>query len=464
MRSICSASKIHVTATENMTKWMNGHNAVSEESGNPFLLISVGAKRVLTSWLLRNGRLNNKEEALGDERLEVTRNGGFKPSSGVSSSPSFKWLSTDMPTKRASSHKKAEKIEKLGMKNDTSSEFENKEMELKTCHENDDENDWRYLAVTAFLVKHVDSRLIICFVVVACSDATLMLRALILPYRFWFDVALLIPIPSPVLALQHVIVPCEEKSQIKNVYLVISGSTDGSMAFWDLTQSVEAFIQQLSTLHIENYIDPQKRPRTGRGSQGGRWWKSLRRNVSKQTPAGDSVVDPENGTLEDRNDDLSCEICEIRPVHVLTNVHQSGINCLHVSEDCQSSGFVYKVISGGDDQALHYLGFDLQSEDYRIRFLYQERVASAHSSAVKGVWTDGIWVFSVGLDQRVRCWDVDGDGDGKLNEHGHLIISVPEPEALDARSCGRKRYQIAVAGRGMQMVEFNASSDMDGGD
>ncbi|KAL1350851.1 hypothetical protein AAHE18_06G054400 [Arachis hypogaea] len=71
-----------------------------------------------------------------------------------------------------------------------------------------------------------------------------------------------------------------------------------------------------------------------------------------------------------------------------------------------------------------------------------------------GVWTDGSWVFSTGLDQRVRCWRLH---DSKLVEHAHLIVSVPEPEALSARACVRNHYQIAVAGRGMQIVDFSVS-------
>lgn len=42
------------------------------------------------------------------------------------------------------------------------------------------------------------------------------------------------------------------------------------------------------------------------------------------------------------------------------------------------------------------------------------------------------WVFSTGLDQRVRCWYLEKDG--KLIEHAHIVISVPEPEALDAKA------------------------------
>ncbi|XP_057964984.1 uncharacterized protein LOC131155691 isoform X2 [Malania oleifera] len=366
-------------------------------------------------------------------------------------------------------------------------------------------------------------------------DATLVLRALILPFRFWFDVALLVPLSSPVLALQHVIIPAhlssKDNTQSASAFIVISGSTDGSIAFWELSECIIAFMQRVSTFNTDS-IDCQKRPRTGRGSQGGRLWRSLSCSAPKNKPhAGLLAVKaetetngsmhnhvvcgtssksghPENNAtahvqdaqnrsleLEVKKDDFFSEICEIQPLHVLNNVHQSGVNCLHVSQvnNGQSFGSVYDVLSGGDDQSLHCIRFDLAllpacpdsnvkipdlepiaecdsmknvicSGDHksRIRFLYHNSIASAHSSAVKGIWADGSWVFSTGLDQRVRCWQLEKHG--KLTEREHLIISVPEPEALDARACGRDYYQIAVAGRGMQMVEFSASAYTDGGE
>lgn len=241
------------------------------------------------------------------------------------------------------------------------------------------------------------------------------------------------------------------------MYIVISGATDGSIAFWDLTDSIEAFAQQLSALNVEKLISCQTRPRSGRGSQGGRWWRSLSNSVSMQRPYDGSstlkaggathcnlVNHAVSGTLERTNEaqsrrticsqamchaspevsgvDSSPRTCEICPLHVFDNVHQSGVNCLHVSDiqDCQSSenGFLFGVISGGDDQALHYLKFDFspfspdrdskivtsdmnlftksesmknsfhcslsQIKKYRIKFLYHERITSAHSSAIKG--------------------------------------------------------------------------------
>jgi WD40 repeat protein len=187
--------------------------------------------------------------------------------------------------------------------------------------------------------------------------------------------------------------------------------------------------------------------------------------------------------LETKTDDSSMEICEIQSLRLLKNVHQSGVNCLHVSEikggqNNNDTCTVYSIVSGGDDQSIHHLVVELspktitpdvthlvtepeyikdsnflnQSRSYDIRFLNSEKFPSAHSSSVKGVWTDGSWVFSTGLDQRVRCWHL---LQSKLIERAHLIVSVPEPEALSARAYSRNHYQIAVAGRGMQIVDFS---------
>lgn len=235
---------------------------------------------------------------------------------------------------------------------------------------------------------------------------------------------------------------------------MIGGSTDGSIAFWDLTESVEAFMLWVSTLHLDKSNDCQRRPRTGRGSQGGRWWKALSGSASKKVPGGGSVTLKAEDELDEllvnpvacgvssnsigsgdcktasynssctvslesevHTDDSSFKVCEIWALHVLKNIHQSGVNCLHVSEIKYSHGVLYNVISGGDDQALHCLRFDFvlisrstdfqnnapaiinpiteshsmknfihnsRTQHYRIRFLCQDRIASAHSSAVKG--------------------------------------------------------------------------------
>ncbi|XP_019059747.1 PREDICTED: WD repeat-containing protein 6 isoform X2 [Tarenaya hassleriana] len=484
VRSVCCVSKTHRSALDlTSLAGRGGEDSPDEDNGSPCLLISVGAKRVLTSWLLRNGRSNKREESSVHEN-------GHSTASLESSPVTFQWLATDMPRKSSHPCGRSEtpgKVPGVGGKDVLNSGSNSHQVREKY------EDDWRYMAVTAFLVKCAGSRPTICFVVVACSDATLTLRALVLPHRLWFDVASLAPLTSPVLSLQHAVVPLcllpEGDGPASNVYLVISGATDGSIAFWDVTKNVEAFVKQVSSLHIEKFIDCQKRPQTGRGSQGGRKWKFSGPNMSKQgqdnnlvgeTSLEDSAVHSEltNGVPHEsdvsKNGDSPPETSKVEPSHVVRRAHQSGVNCLHVScsRSSQSHGncFSFDVISGGDDQALHYLSFDIfdsgkKSEtmmhtgqnqicSYRLRLIDHGVMTSAHSSAVKGVWMDGNWVFSTGLDQRIRCWHIDEDG--KLTERAHVIISVPEPEALDARTCGENRYQIAVAGRGMQTVEFSS--------
>lgn len=230
------------------------------------------------------------------------------------------------------------------------------------------------------------------------------------------------------------------------MYILISGATDGSIAFWDLTDSIAYFMRQLSALDVKKLINCQTRPRTGRGSQGGRWWRSLKSSMSKQKVADDllapktedrtscnldnrstaraSTSDAESCTTfcsqtmhnkppldaETDNVNITPEISEIQPLDVLHNIHQSGVNCLHVSniQDPRNNdtGVLFSLISGGDDQALHCLKFDLSLfsrgkdseiaikdsvhssevpiKKYRIRFLYHDRITSAHSSAIKG--------------------------------------------------------------------------------
>lgn len=231
---------------------------------------------------------------------------------------------------------------------------------------------------------------------------------------------------------------------------MISGSTDGSVTFWDLTDSVEAFMQRVSVCDVEKFFDCQKRPRTGRGSQGGRRWRSLNSDLSKKRQANGLITLKAKDKTETINcstqgtssvpnksedsemvcshakhaassDNSSVEICEIQPLHLLKNIHQSGVNCLHVSEikggQHNDSCHVYSIVSGGDDQALHHLVVELspkstslydgiltpdvtrfvskaeygkdadfqnQSRSYELRFLNSEKISSAHSSSVKG--------------------------------------------------------------------------------
>ncbi|XP_057790304.1 uncharacterized protein LOC131007161 isoform X2 [Salvia miltiorrhiza] len=554
VRSICSVSKMHVF----MPNPFNIPNEVYRENGtldsrDPFILISVGAKRVVTAWKQTITTGKNRVDAMCGDMDKKDENNSTGSSAATVSSLSFQWLSTDMPLRYNNTSIKGQNTKDVSETPEddtvTAADAIPCESFSPKCRntgpnlypEDNLENDWRYLDVTAFLVKEAGSRFSVCFVIVACSDATVTLRALLLPFRLWFDVASLAPLLSPVLALQHVVIPkflpSKENPQTGSLYLAITGSTDGSIAIWDLTECIENFMRQTAGFQMENCIDFQKRPRTGRGSQGGRWWRSIDSNKPKKRPgncklrekannrsvsdgrmeSSNETEDHVHGTSEtsmfEQSDDhvplkvdnqtslvsgrkadyLSPQTSVLEAMQVLDAIHQSGVNCLFVSEiknqRFHDSMFTFYVVSGGDDQAINCLRCDLELDptmksqnmnvkihfntmavamnncnhhfriqNHQMQVTYLDKTISAHSSAVKGVWTDGIWVFSVGLDQRVRCWNLNHD---RLTECAHLIISVPEPEALDVKICGRNHYQIAVAGRGMQMIEFRPPNAVD---
>ncbi|GFP93621.1 WD repeat-containing protein 6 [Phtheirospermum japonicum] len=143
VRSICSVSKMHIFMTDSACA-QNG----TLEDKDPFILISVGAKRVITAW-----------------KQMITMNNKTTPSF------SFQWLSTDMPSKHTSYVKRQNTKEPLEKSEDLSTaksdpiyvelpSSDYRKMGPNFCPEDDLENDWRYLDVTAFHVKETGSRFV----------------------------------------------------------------------------------------------------------------------------------------------------------------------------------------------------------------------------------------------------------------------------------------------------------------
>lgn len=159
MRSICCVSKIYTIVLD--LTYMPGEvlnpNGTVEDPENPFLLISVGAKRVTTAWKRKFSARNRRETMFGGPG---TRDGnGFHGSSSSAISPTilFQWLSTDMPTKDINDERRLFTTSKIVTSDDLDFS-ENGKKNLKACLADKCENDWRYLAVTAFLVKVADTR------------------------------------------------------------------------------------------------------------------------------------------------------------------------------------------------------------------------------------------------------------------------------------------------------------------
>ncbi|CAN6285992.1 unnamed protein product [Urochloa humidicola] len=457
VRATCFIPKTYIITDKSCNYSLNGisNDIAVENKDKTFLLISVGSKQVLTTWILQPRIAESGQACLSN--LDVDSKQTPKNLESGDLAMSFQWLTTHMPPKLTRNRLKEGHVKQSGQEGNSSVVQPN----LGVMDHM--ENDWRYLSVTAFLLKHPVLRLTVCFVAVACSDATVVLRALLLPSRLWFDVALLVPQASPVLVLRHIVINASHfKDDAGDRFLIVSGSTDGSITFWNLTETVHGFMQLISQTQPHMSIDCQKRPRTGRGSQGGRRrWRSLSNHSLKRD--GDITPDGSNLSTPCATEDAP----ETSGVEKTQNVvHEASVNCLHISYSTSDKS--YSIISGGDDQAVQRLSFTVGSlEDCStttarlnlhgnctLKILYRHKVPSAHSAAVKGIWTDGTWAFSTGLDQRVRCWKMGSSA--KFIEHSHAVISVPEPETLDVfHDRAKRKYQIAVAGRGMQMVEFS---------
>lgn len=157
VRSICSVSKMHVFMpnTVNIPDVVYGQNGTSEV-GDPFILISVGAKRVVTAW----------KQTLTTGKNGVNENNLTGSTASTLSSLSFQWLSSDMPLRHNSFTKRQNN-------KDVSETPEDAIPEPYLNPEDNLENDWRYLDVTAFLVKEAGSRsglvIIGFFFYVSCS-------------------------------------------------------------------------------------------------------------------------------------------------------------------------------------------------------------------------------------------------------------------------------------------------------
>lgn len=162
-------------------------------------------------------------------------------------------------------------------------------------------------------------------------------------------------------------------------------------------------------------LEAPLRPRTGRGSQGGRRWRSSKQQqagISKKEKTEEREREVHEGLLEACRDNQEAELVSpvphtqlspvprdtsnlivdgtishfedahnskgkildseaskvsdphqpsiLHPMHTLIGAHQSGVNCLSVARVASEGKQVYAVVSGGDDQALHIVKFVVQ--------------------------------------------------------------------------------------------------------
>ncbi|DBA76394.1 TPA: hypothetical protein ACH3X1_010099 [Trebouxia sp. C0004] len=192
--------------------------------------------------------------------------------------------------------------------------------------------------------------------------------------------------------------------------------------------------------------------------------------------------------------------------------HQSGVNAMHAAVTPGKVGCL-TMITGGDDQAVHVAVFQLRSSSdgtaadglsssLQLTMLCRCHVHSAHTSAIRGLWTDGSLALTVALDQRLHSWrlmydqhmaenaegtveqlSADSEANRQADQHrllntglclgvqrqlaGSSVIvqhsssgmtQVLEPAALDACVHDSAILYIIVAGRGTQLMSVDAKS------
>ncbi|BFI34384.1 hypothetical protein AXG93_2278s1330 [Marchantia polymorpha subsp. ruderalis] len=562
VRSLTLVDKIHslgkgLDLTRDPGERLESCSGDGGRSDTRQFLFSAGAKEVLTCWLLDwlPETLDGEEPYVGKEKTGHTPPSAYENLQDViafnSSNFTSQWLSTRMPQRKRlpASSRDGE---------DSSAEFKNlSNLVTQLATEDDDEkgdtgiamkvddDDHRYLAMTAFAVRCAITRKVVCFVVTASSHAAISLHAFHVATRSWNEVATLDYQEAPVLTIEHIIAPLSsQQSGSGDAYVILTGATNGNIAFWDVTCAVADYMNS-GGLDTQESVVSVSRPLTGRGSQGGRRRKTREElKLAKKSKAklGKLKGDDPNENIESamqvstscgvsefahdtltslptdcvRSDtdelfgaqahDTSINLQNIPATPVLSFLqeivapHQSGVNCMSIArlqnsgdEGSGTSELVYMVISGGDDQAIHLTTFKfmnreaedsqgeaLQQTSLVLQCLSRSTIACAHNSAVKGIWTDGSWVFSTGLDQRLRCWKiktefcmeqttrfqsivVDSEGqesDCPLVECMSCVIDTPEAASLHVSSNPLGKYHIAVVGRGLQVINFDSMCDL----
>ncbi|KAJ4414826.1 WD repeat-containing protein 6 [Neurospora sp. IMI 360204] len=144
----------------------------------------------------------------------------------------------------------------------------------------------------------------------------------------------------------------------------------------------------------------------------------------------------------------------------LAKVHQSSIKGLDLSSPrSSSSGQSWLVITGGDDNAVHFTNLQYASADNTYKVLSRSRVKDAHAAGVTGICTvreagEAVEVASISNDQRVKLWRAvwkEGSEEPvKVTLLDNQYSSVADAGDVEVIKQGR----LMVGGVGMEVWDF----------
>jgi hypothetical protein len=254
----------------------------------------------------------------------------------------------------------------------------------------------------------------VAFVAAASSDAQLLLLRLDLQARRWATAAELCFHSSVVLCLAQLTLAVQAEGvrsgpqQVRRYTLLASGATDGSVAIWCMDEAMQ---------RQQGQGQQQQQQQQGQQQQ-------------QQQQQGQQQQGQQQGQ--------GGEPLQVRPLCVIRGLHQSGVNGLALglldsmaagaSTGQQQEGTDVLLATAGDDQCLAACHLRITAGTgaaqasngsgggLSVRLVRHTCATNAHSSALRGVALLGSGhLVTTGLDQRVRCWRV-GQAQG-LAEH-----------------------------------------------
>jgi len=148
--------------------------------------------------------------------------------------------------------------------------------------------------------------------------------------------------------------------------------------------------------------------------------------------------------------DVKATIFELRPIQMIKSFHSCGVNALSLKAVVSGDTSYVSVITGGDDQALGLLCLDPVSQ---FKLNQQCLVPNAHTSSIRDLCVHKNTIFSIGLDQYLRRWNMKiSTGKIQLHEISAVHLQVLEPSSISiSESSGDDgKFSITVVGRGIE--------------
>jgi len=117
-------------------------------------------------------------------------------------------------------------------------------------------------------------------------------------------------------------------------------------------------------------------------------------------------------------------------------VHLMGVNTLSVSREQDN----VLIASGGDDQAI-----GLVTLDSTYKLLSHRLFPQSCASSIRGVWVGNGIVYSAGINQRLRVWDMKGQSPSLKNDS---LVDCADVNSIDV-----KNGKTLVVGAGLCLFE-----------